>query len=88
MPAISEGDWGRIYAFIWKKYQDGDPSYKEEFEKNPKMAIDRIKGAIHPPLNNYTTLFDISPLPGDLGATLDEIIEGKAIAFLQTRLTC
>lgn len=87
MAAITDAEWGRIYAFIWKKYQDGDHSYKEDFEKDPKGAVDRIKQVIHPPLKGVEIL-DIGPNPGLSDQQLDEIIEGKAVAFLQARLTC
>jgi hypothetical protein len=90
--AISEKDWGRIYAFIWKKFNEKDPTYKDKFEKDPMAAIAEIDAALKaaklPGLDQYDTLFDIGDPPADLGASLDEIIEGKVVAFLQTRLTC
>lgn len=94
MAAISDADWGRIYAFIWKKHKEGhSTNYREMFEKDPKAAIAAIDSALkaegHPGLGKYDTLFDIGPRPADVtNAQLDEIIEGKAVAFLRMRLTC
>lgn len=89
MAAITDAEWGRIYAFIWKKYQEGDHSYKEDFEKDPKMAIDtKIGPEITPPLKG-TEILDIGDKPSDISdADLQEIIEGKRVAFLHARLTC
>ncbi|MGE0684891.1 MAG: hypothetical protein AB7P69_28765 [Candidatus Binatia bacterium] len=92
MSAITDADWGRIYAFIWKKFKEGDPSYKEEFERNPAAVIQRINVDLqkenHPGIS-YSTLLDIGDRPKDLTEDqLDDIIAGRKIAFLQTRLTC
>jgi hypothetical protein len=94
MAALSDAEWSRIYAFIWKKHKEfkpGDTNYKEMFEKNPKKAIEDIDTAlraIDPNLGlTYTTLFNIDD-PGLTATQLEDIISGKTVAFLQTRLTC
>lgn len=95
---ISEKDWGRIYAFIWKKYKENphpppDKDYKKMFEENPASAIVAINKALlaegYKGLDSFDVLFNIEDQPSDVDSTqLEQIIEGKVIAFLQTRLTC
>jgi hypothetical protein len=93
MAAITLADWGRIYAFIWRELKNGNELYKNEFEKDPKHAIDHF---IKPALKkegvdlHYDTIFDIdSYKPADLDTTqLDAIVKGEAVAFFQVRLSC
>jgi len=96
---IKDKDWGRIYAFIWKKQNEpkvaSEPDYKELFEKNPKEAIIEINKALqnagYDPIDyEEGQLFDIGDSPADFKNTdlLDKIIKGEIVAFLQVRLTC
>jgi len=91
--SILQKDWNRIYAFIWKKYKEGDETYKDDFEKDPKKAVRRIVKELNKMTREpiaYTTLFDVTDqIPRDLtDEQLDAIIKGEAVAFLQVRLCC
>jgi hypothetical protein len=91
MAELSDKEWSRIYAFIWNECKKGNSTYKDLFEKDPKKAvadIDTALRAIDPKLGlTYTTLFNIDD-PGLTATQLEDIISGKTVAFLQTRLTC
>ena len=90
MAAITLAEWGRIYAFIWKMDRAGDSSYMDQFKKDPMTAINRIKNDIPGPKITGTEIFDMTNFPahGLSNTQLDEIIEGKAMAFFKVGLTC
>ncbi|MGE0684893.1 MAG: hypothetical protein AB7P69_28775 [Candidatus Binatia bacterium] len=91
MGALSDAEWSRVYAFIWNECSKGNSTYRDLFEKNPKKAvtdIDTALRAIDEKLGlTYTTLFNIDD-PGLTVPELEDIISGRKVAFLQTRLTC
>ena len=90
MAAITLAEWGRIYAFIWKMDRAGDSSYMDQFKKDPMTAINRIRTDIPGPKITSTEIFDMANFPahGLSNTQLDDIIEGKAMAFFKVGLTC
>ena len=82
MPAITPKDWGRIYAYIWKKDRDGYPEYKRRFEQDPAWAVKEIAAELG--IDYYDRLYDVQPpkdllgRPKDLSPDqLDRIISGE-----------
>jgi hypothetical protein len=94
MPAITSKDWGRIYAYIWKKERDGYPEYIKRFEQDPAWAVKEVAAELG--IDYYDRLYDIE-MPKELlhcpedyqRQQLDRILTGKDPNWIVTlRLTC
>ena len=70
MAAIKMEDWGKIYAYMFLKNNNGDASFLNDFENDPQPAVERIVAGIRTDFRvdiDYTHLFEFDRCPpGDL----------------------
>ena len=80
MQKLSLDEWGKVYAYMWKAYQEGNPTWRSKFEKDTgkcvAQIIDKLNKNHGANIGSGLCLHDI-PLPGELTeAELDEIAKG------------
>ena len=80
MQKLTLDEWGRVYAYIWKAFKEGNPSWRNKFEKDTRKCvlqiIDKLNKQHGASIGSGLCLHDI-PSPGELTEQeLDEIAKG------------